>query len=92
MLQIANAFFKLYVSPGRRPLCCGSRADRPRALDRPSPPHPSPGPKRRPGDYLQPGEDEEAGLKARMDKSLSPDDLMEEAVRHDAGQPVASAS
>lgn len=27
---------------------------------------------RRPGDYLQPGEDETDGLKARLDKMLSP--------------------
>jgi cleavage and polyadenylation specificity factor subunit 5 len=58
MLQIANAFFKLYVFH--------SAADHTTLTDLPRC-HPS-----RPGDYLKPGEDEIEGLKRRLDDRLAP--------------------
>jgi cleavage and polyadenylation specificity factor subunit 5 len=75
MLQIANAFFKLYVPHFPALICRSTRGSRP------SPsffsfllfnePHISPH-FRRPGDYLKPGEDEIDGLKRRLDDRLAP--------------------
>jgi len=59
MLQIANAFFKLYVShnhPTRGSQHCFSHRQFPFS----------------PGDYLKPGEDEIDGLKRRLDDRLAP--------------------
>lgn len=66
MLQIANAFFKLYVL---QPLSICSHVYRqhgPTSLTRFC------GRICRPGDYLKPGEDEIDGLKRRLDERLAP--------------------
>jgi len=57
MLQIANAFFKLYV-PYNPALPRGSPLESRISY--------------RPGDYLKPGEDEIDGLKRRLDERLAP--------------------
>lgn len=83
MLQIANAFFKLSVC------VCSSRLQ----LERPeltlaSLPRMLPLAPLRPGDYLQPGEDEQSGLKARMDRSLSLPETAEGTVSPSRGCPA----